>query len=67
MPIGNRIASYIREKEASMDDVNHAELEKAIAEAQAKVTQQGDIVRSLKAKAKDGQAEKVGDGYREAI
>lgn len=37
---------------------DHSALEAAIAGAQASVTQQGDIVRSLKAKAKEGQAEK---------
>ena len=42
-----------------MSESNHAALEAAIADAQAAVTQQGDIVRSLKAKAKDGAAEKV--------
>lgn len=42
-----------------MSEINHAALEKAIAEAQTSVTQQGDIVRSLKAKAKEGLAEKV--------
>ena len=49
-----------------MSEFNHEALEKAIADAQAAVTQQGDTVRSLKAKAKDGQAEKVRDGL-EAI
>lgn len=35
-------------------------LEQAIADLQAAAAKQGDVVRSLKASAKDGKAEKVG-------
>lgn len=37
-----------------------AELEAALQEAIESVARQGDIVRSLKADAKDGKADKVG-------
>jgi hypothetical protein len=44
------------------DAMATATLEGAIADLQAHVAKQGDVVRSLKAHAKDGKAEKVRAG-----